>query len=175
MRLVWFFVGALSLGTLPAAVASPPVQAIDPATQSELVVETKVSSVETRAPKTAEGTETTEIRCTVTKVVQDKSSGKAAIRVGTKLSVIGQCDRVAKPLEPNMAGYPSSRCDAGAWTAAFWMKEQKKDQVLTLYLKSAMSEQTKKPIPGKYETVADRQPAPSPATVTVVAANPPKK
>lgn len=175
MRLFWFVVGALSVATASPALASPPAMAVDPATQSEIVVETKVNSVEVRAPKTAEGTETTELRCTITKIVSDKSGGKAGMRVGTQLSLLGQCDRVSKPLEANMAGYPSSRCDAGAWTAPFWMKEQKKDQALTLYLKSAVSEQTKKPIPGKFETVADRQPGPSPATVTIVPAAPPKK
>jgi hypothetical protein len=149
--------------------------AVEPAAQAELTVETKVLSVETRAPAAAEGTETTEIRCIVTRIVQDKSAGKEGVRVGTQLSVLGTCQRMSKPMEARAAGYPSDRCDAGAWTAPFWMKQQQKDQALTLYLKHPIDEKTKKPIADKLETVADRQPASSPATVTVVKTEAPKK
>lgn len=157
------------------ALASPPVMNIDPAQESEFVVETKVLSVETRPPAAAEGTETTEIRCAVTKVVKAKSPVKTSIQVGTKLSVVGTCERRSKPLEIREAGYPSDRCDAGAWTAPYWMKEQKKDQPLTLYLKHATAADTKKPIAGKLETVADRRPAASPAVVTLIPIAAPKK
>lgn len=175
MRYLPSLVLALAVAALTPALASPPVMNIDPAQESEFVVETKVLSVETRPPATAEGTETTEIRCAVTKVVKAKSPIKTIIQVGTKLSVIGTCQRHSKPLEAREAGYPSDRCDAGAWTAPYWMKEQKKDQPLTLYLKHALSEVTKKPTAGQLETVSDRRPAPSPASVSLLPAAPPKK
>lgn len=175
MRFLSAIVGAFLVTASAQAVASPPVMAVEPAAQAELTVETKVLSVETRAPATAEGTETTEVRCAVTRIIQDKSGGKDGIRVGTQLSVLGTCQRMTKPLEANMAGYPSDRCDAGAWTAPFWMKQQKKDQVLTLYLKHPIDEKTKKPIAGTLETVAERQPAPRAATVTVVKTDAAKK
>lgn len=175
MRFLSAIVGAFLVTASAQALASPPVMAVEPAAQAELTVETKVLSVETRAPATAEGTETTEIRCVVTKIVQDKSAVKEGIRVGTQLSVSGTCQRMSKPLEARAAGYPSDRCDAGAWTAPYWMKQQKKDDALTLYLKHPIDEKTKKPLAGKLETVADRKPEPSPATVTVVKADAPKK
>lgn len=176
MRAFSSLVVALSFLAAPA-LASPPAMNIDPAAEAELVVETKVLSVETRPPAAAEGTETTELRCVVTKVVKSKGkvAGKTGLVVGAKLSVVGTCQRRAKPMEAQAVGYPSDRCDAGAWTAPFWMKEKKKDEALTLFLKTAAAEGAKKPAEGTLETVADRRPAPSPATVTLLPAAAPKR
>lgn len=150
------------------AFASPPVMNLDPAEEAEFVVETKVLSVETRPPKTAEGTETTELLCIVTKVVKEKTSLKTRLSVGSRLSLVGTCQRHAKPMGAREAGYPSDRCDAGAWTAPYWMKQQAKEQPLTLYLRHATSDGKDKPVLGKLETVADRRPGPTPATVTLL-------
>jgi hypothetical protein len=175
MRILSSMVLAFTVAAGAPALASPPVMNIDPAAESEFILETKVLSVETRPPATAEGTETTEIRCTVTKIVKAKSAVKTTIRVGTRLALVGTCQRHAKPMDVQMAGYPSDRCDAGAWTAPYWMKEQKKDQPLTLYLKHAVPEGAKAPVAGKLETVSDRRPGPSPALVTLVPAAAAKK
>lgn len=166
------FGAALLLATLTPAAASPPVQAVDPAATAELIVETTVLTLDTRVPQTAAGTEITELRCVVTKVVADKQdkTTRVAVRVGTQLALVGDCQLAELPLGANMAGYPSGRCDAGAWTAPYWMKQQKKGQALTLYLKQARDEPSRQPLPGKLETVADRQPGPRPAIVTVVPA-----
>lgn len=175
MRTLSSLVLAATVAASAQVAASPPVMEVNPAAESDLIVETKVLSVETRAPAKAEGIETTEIRCTVTKITKSKKLAKIDIRVGSKLSVVGTCERMAKPLEMQAVGYPSDRCDAGAWTAPYWMKEQKKDQALTLHLKQAIDESTKKPIAGTLETVADRRPASRPALVTVAPAGAAKK
>ncbi len=171
------FGAVLSVAALSPAAASPPVQAVDPAAAAELIVETKVLSRETRAPKTPVGTEVTELRCVITKIVSDKQDPaiKVAVKVGTQLALIGQCQLNDVPLGANMAGYPSHRCDAGAWSAPYWMKQQEKNQALTLYLKHAVTEPGQQPIRGRLETVAAQQPGPSPAIVSVVPAAAPAK